>query len=152
MTKLLPLVALAGALTASGIGIGARIAQLMYNCPEYLESTYAAFKARATPVNVNYRYKAPEIAYICDNAGAEVLVFHGSLGQQVAELQAELDQLESFGIVHRQDGAGDHNQQMIPVIDTDHQQLGIENKHERQDRRADIVDKALDTGFDRIST
>ena len=58
--------------------------RLMYNCPEYLESSYAAFKLRATPVNVNYRYKAPEIAYICDNAGAEALVFHGSLGPQVA--------------------------------------------------------------------
>jgi acyl-CoA synthetase (AMP-forming)/AMP-acid ligase II len=56
----------------------------MFNCPEYLESAYAAFKLRATPVNVNYRYKAPEIAYICDNAGAEVLVFHGSLGDRVA--------------------------------------------------------------------
>jgi fatty-acyl-CoA synthase len=62
----------------------------MYNCPEYLESSYAAFKLRATPVNVNYRYKAPEIAYICDNAGAEVLVFHGSLGPQVADAVASM--------------------------------------------------------------
>jgi len=38
----------------------------------------------ATPVNVSCRYKAAEIAYICDNAGAEVLVFHGSLGDRVA--------------------------------------------------------------------
>ena len=75
---------LAGALAARGAGAGTRIAQLMFNCPEYLESTYAAFKLRATPVNVNYRYKSPEIAYICDNAEAEVLVFHGSLGPQVA--------------------------------------------------------------------
>ena len=58
---------------SDGCGVGTRIAQLMYNCPEYLESSYAAFKLRATPVNVNYRYKSPEIAYICDNAGAEVL-------------------------------------------------------------------------------
>jgi fatty-acyl-CoA synthase len=76
------------ALGERGIGAGTRIAQLMFNCPEYLESAYAAFKLRATPVNVNYRYKAPEIAYICDNAGAEVLVFHGSLGERVAEAMA----------------------------------------------------------------
>lgn len=75
---------LAGGLAERGVGSGTRIAQLMYNCPEYLESSYAAFKLRATPVNVSYRYKAPEIAYICDNAGAEVLVFHGSLGERVA--------------------------------------------------------------------
>ena len=76
---------LATVLAAHGVGIGTRIAQLMFNCPEYLESSYAAFKLRATPINVNYRYKAPEIAYICNNAGAEVLVFHGSLAQRVLE-------------------------------------------------------------------
>jgi len=76
---------LATALQERGVGVGTRIAQLMYNCPEYLESAYAAFKLRATPVNVNYRYKAPEIAYICNNAEAEVIVFHGSLGERVTE-------------------------------------------------------------------
>ena len=81
---------LASALAARGAGVGTRIAQLMYNCPEYLESSYAAFKLRATPINVNYRYKSPEIAYICDNAGAEVLLFHGSLGPQVAGAVASM--------------------------------------------------------------
>ncbi|WP_040496302.1 AMP-binding protein [Ilumatobacter nonamiensis] len=76
---------IATALSDRGAGIGTRIAQLMFNCTEYLESSYAAFKLRATPVNVNYRYKAPEIAYICANAGAEVIVFHGSLGERVVE-------------------------------------------------------------------
>ncbi len=81
---------LAQALTERGIGHDTRVAQLMYNCPEYLESTYAAFKVRASPVNVNYRYKAPEIAYICDNAGAEVLIFHGSLADRVGEARASM--------------------------------------------------------------
>jgi fatty-acyl-CoA synthase len=81
---------LATALEQRGAGVGTRIAQLMYNCPEYLESIYAAFKLRATPVNVNYRYKAPEIAYICNNAEADALVFHGSLGERVAEARASM--------------------------------------------------------------
>jgi fatty-acyl-CoA synthase len=81
---------LATALQDRGAGVGTRIAQLMYNCPEYLESAYAAFKLRATPVNVNYRYKAPEIAYICDNAEAEVIVFHGSLGERVTEARPSM--------------------------------------------------------------
>jgi acyl-CoA synthetase (AMP-forming)/AMP-acid ligase II len=81
---------LATVLSDRGAGVGTRIAQLMYNCPEYLESSYAAFKLRATPINVNYRYKAPEIAYICDNAGAEVLIFHGSLGPHAAEAMAHM--------------------------------------------------------------
>ena len=81
---------LASALAERGVRPQTRVAQLMYNCREYLESSYAAFKLRATPINVNYRYKAPEIAYICDNAGAEVLVFHGSLGEQVADAVASM--------------------------------------------------------------
>ncbi len=76
------------ALAERGVAPGTRIAQLMFNCPEYLASSYAAFKLRATPVNVNYRYKAKEIAYICDNAGAEVLIFHGSLGDRVTKAVA----------------------------------------------------------------
>ncbi|MEP1123997.1 MAG: AMP-binding protein [Ilumatobacter sp.] len=79
---------LAAALASRGSGLDTRVAQLMYNCPEYLESAYAAFKLRASPVNVNYRYKAPEIAYVCDNAGAEVLVFHGSLADRVDEARS----------------------------------------------------------------
>ena len=84
------------ALTERGAGVGTRIAQLMFNCPEYLESIYAAFKLRATPVNVNYRYKAPEIAHICNDAGAQVLVFHGSLGERVAEARASMPTVETL--------------------------------------------------------
>ena len=80
----------ATALSARGAGVGTRIAQLMFNGPEYLESSYAAFKLRATPINVNYRYKAPEIAYICADAEAEVLVFHGSLGDRVTEARPDM--------------------------------------------------------------
>jgi 3-oxocholest-4-en-26-oate---CoA ligase len=82
---------LAGALAQRGIGHGSRVAQLMYNCPEYIEAVYASFKLRATPVNVNYRYLADEIAYILDNADAEVLVFHGSLGDRVAQVMSRTD-------------------------------------------------------------
>lgn len=73
-----------------GIGKDTRVAQLMFNCPEYLESAYAAFKVRASPVNVNYRYKSPEIAYICNNAGAEVLIFHGAMADRVDRARASM--------------------------------------------------------------
>ncbi|MEO1056052.1 MAG: AMP-binding protein [Actinomycetota bacterium] len=76
---------LATGFAARGVVTGTRVAQLMFNCPEYMESVYGAFKQRATPVNVNYRYKAPEIAHVCNDAGATALVFHGSLGERVTE-------------------------------------------------------------------
>ena len=85
---------LAGALTASGVGAGSKVAQLLYNCPEYLETVYALFKVRATPVNVNYRYLADEIVYILENSDAELLVFHGSLGERVAAVRDRLPRLQ----------------------------------------------------------
>jgi 3-oxocholest-4-en-26-oate---CoA ligase len=77
---------LAGAFGAYGVGADSKVAQLLYNCPEYIESVFAAFKVRATPVNVNYRYLADEVAYILANSDAEVLVFHGSLADRLADV------------------------------------------------------------------
>jgi 3-oxocholest-4-en-26-oate---CoA ligase len=85
---------LAGALATEGIGAGSKVAQLLYNCTEYLETVYALFKVRATPVNVNYRYLTDEIVYILDNSDAEVLVFHGSLGDRLAGVTDRLPDLK----------------------------------------------------------
>src|SRR5262245_55455355 len=79
-----------------GVGPGVKVAQLLYNCPEYLETVYAAFKLRAVPLNVNHRYLADEIVHVLDNADAEVLVFHGSLAERVAEASARLPRLRAL--------------------------------------------------------
>jgi fatty-acyl-CoA synthase len=76
---------LAGALQRAGIGAGAKVGQLLYNGPEYLESYFAALKLRAVPFNVNYRYTAHEVGYLLANADAEALVYHASLGAIVAD-------------------------------------------------------------------
>jgi len=76
---------LATGLAGLGVGPDVKVAQLLYNCPEYLETVYAAFKLRAVPLNVNHRYLADEIVHVLGNADAEVLVFHGSLADRVAE-------------------------------------------------------------------
>ena len=38
-----------------------KVAQYLYNCPEYLESMFGAFKAGLVPVNTNYRYVDDEL-------------------------------------------------------------------------------------------
>lgn len=81
---------LASVFAAAGIGRDAKVAQLLYNCPEYLEAVFAAFKVRATPVNVNYRYLADEVAYILDNSDAEAVIFHGSLGDRIGQMRDRL--------------------------------------------------------------
>ena len=66
-----------------GVSGNDKVAQLLYNCPEYLDTTYASFKLRAATVNVNYRYKAPEIVHVLGDAGAKALVFHGAFAKVV---------------------------------------------------------------------
>ena len=43
------------------------------------------YKARTVPVNLNYRYVAPELRYVIDNADLEVLVYERDLAQLVAD-------------------------------------------------------------------
>lgn len=78
---------LAGYLDRMGVGHDAKVAQLMFNCPEYLESAYAAFKVRASTVNVNYRYKAPEIVHVLSDSGSTVLVYHSTFRAVVDEVR-----------------------------------------------------------------
>ncbi len=75
---------LAHHLRAAGIGPGDRVAIDLRNAPEYLETMLAAFKLRAVPVNVNFRYVANELRYVLETSRASALVFHRSLGDAVS--------------------------------------------------------------------
>jgi fatty-acyl-CoA synthase len=66
----------ARALLDAGLQRQDKVAQYLYNCPEYLESVFACFKASLVPVNTNYRYKDDEIAYIWEDADVTAVVFH----------------------------------------------------------------------------
>ena len=57
-------VRLAGALASHGAGSGAKVGQLLFDSPEFLESNFATLKLRALPFNVNYRYTAFELEYL----------------------------------------------------------------------------------------
>jgi 3-oxocholest-4-en-26-oate---CoA ligase len=78
---------IAAAFAAAGVGPDSKVASYLYNCNEYMEALYGTFKLRAVPVNVNYRYLEDELVYLLDNSDAEVLLFHGSLGDQVAKVR-----------------------------------------------------------------
>ncbi len=83
----------AAAYTAAGLGPNSKIGLYLYNGNEYLEAHYGAFKMRGVPVNVNYRYLDDELVYLLDNADAEALVFHSSLGDRVERIRARLPKL-----------------------------------------------------------
>ena len=84
---------LASVLNGNGVGLDAKVGQLMFNCPEYLESAYASFKVRASTVNVNYRYRAPEIVHVLSDSGASALVYHAAFRDVVAEARRSLPSL-----------------------------------------------------------
>ncbi len=74
---------LAAAFADAGLAPDAVVAAYLYNSPEFLEVWIGAYKARAVPVNVNYRYLSAELHYVLENADAEALFFHTSLADRV---------------------------------------------------------------------
>ena len=77
-------------LLALGVAEQDKVAQYLYNCPEYLESMFGAYKAGLVPVNTNYRYGDDELVYLWDNADAIAVAFHGSFAERIEGLRARL--------------------------------------------------------------
>jgi len=65
---------LAHVLLDNGIAPGDHIGCHLYDGNQYIEVTLAAFKIRAVPVNVNFRYVDEELEYLFDNADLQLLV------------------------------------------------------------------------------
>jgi len=59
------------------------LALYLYNCPYYLEATFAAYKISMVPINTNYRYADDELAYLWENADAVGVVFHGVFAERI---------------------------------------------------------------------
>jgi acyl-CoA synthetase (AMP-forming)/AMP-acid ligase II len=80
------------------------VAQYLYNCPEYLESVFGAFKAGLAVMNTNYRYAADELVYLWDNGDATTVVFHGSFSERCAEVRPRVPKVVDWLWVD--DGSG----------------------------------------------
>jgi acyl-CoA synthetase (AMP-forming)/AMP-acid ligase II len=94
---------LAAALEELGLGREAKVAIVAYNTPEHLEAVFAAYKLRACPINLNFRYRAQELAEVLEDSESEVLVFHGSLAHQVDPAVADSPRLRA--VVQIDDGS-----------------------------------------------
>ena len=75
--------AVAAALVERGAERQEKVAQYLYNGPEYLESVVGSFKAALVPVNTNYRYQDAELLYLWDNADVVAVVFHGAFTERI---------------------------------------------------------------------
>ena len=80
----------ARALLDAGLGHQDKVAQYLYNAPEYLESLFATYKAGMIPVNTNYRYGDDELIYLWDNADTAAVVFHGVFTERIEAIRDRL--------------------------------------------------------------
>ena len=90
----------------AGAGLGARaqgraglagheshedhLAIYLYNGNEYLEGMLAAFKLRAVPVNVNYRYVEDELRYLFTDADLKAVVHEPEFASTLDLIRAEV--------------------------------------------------------------
>ena len=96
--------AIAAHLLERGVVEQDKVAQYLYNAPEYLESVFAAFKAGLAVVNTNYRYTPDELTYLWDNADVVAVVFHGAFADQCATVRGRLPRIHTWLWVD--DGSG----------------------------------------------
>ncbi len=73
-----------------------KVALYLYNCPEYVEASFACYKAGLVPINTNYRYADDELVYLWDNADAVAVVFHGTFVDRTARIRARLPRVRSW--------------------------------------------------------
>jgi acyl-CoA synthetase (AMP-forming)/AMP-acid ligase II len=95
----------ASALLELGATRQATVAQYLYNCPEYLESVFATFKAGLVPVNTNYRYADDELVYIWDNADVAIVVFHDTFTERVERIRSRVPRVQGWLWVDDSGGA-----------------------------------------------
>src|SRR3954470_6111706 len=84
---------LAHHLAGLGVGAGDHVALYLYNGTEYLEGMLAAFKLRAVPINVNYRYVEDELRYLLDDADVVAIIYHAEFAPKLDAIRASLPKL-----------------------------------------------------------
>jgi 3-oxocholest-4-en-26-oate---CoA ligase len=95
---------LAHYLASHGIDRGDHIGLYLHNCTEYIEASLAAYKLRAVPININYRYVEAELAYLFDNADLVALVHHREFASLIAAVAQNTPKLRALIAV--EDGSG----------------------------------------------
>ncbi|MCP9969230.1 acyl-CoA synthetase [Actinomadura madurae] len=98
-------------LAAAGVRPGEHVAILAHNRAEWIEAMFGAFKIRAVPVPVNFRYVAAELRHVLADSDAVALIGERSLLATVEEIRAELPELRPLPVL--EDGEGDDIPQAV---------------------------------------
>jgi len=103
---------IAATLLAAGAQHQDKVAQYMYNCPEYLESMFGFYKAGLVPVNTNYRYSDDELAYLWTNSDAVAVIFHATFAEHCDHMRARVPNVHTWICVD--DGHGECPDWAVP--------------------------------------
>ncbi|MER6810059.1 acyl-CoA synthetase [Spirillospora sp. NPDC000708] len=90
-------------LAAAGVQAGEHVAILAYNRAEWVEAMIGAFKIRAVPIPVNYRYVAGELHHVLSDSDSVALIGERSLLEKVEEVRGDLPKLRH--VVVLEDGS-----------------------------------------------
>jgi 3-oxocholest-4-en-26-oate---CoA ligase len=90
---------LAHHLRAAGFGPGDMIGLHLHNGTEYVEAMLAAFKIRAVPVNINYRYVAGELEELYRYTELVALIFHRGFSSVVGPVTARVPAIRHLMVV-----------------------------------------------------
>ncbi|MFC4054340.1 acyl-CoA synthetase [Actinomadura syzygii] len=90
-------------LAAAGVRPGEHVAILAHNRAEWIESMLGAFKIRAVPIPVNYRYVAAELRHVLADSDSVALIGERSLLAKTQEIRGGLAKLRH--VVVLEDGS-----------------------------------------------
>ena len=83
-------------LLGAGVTGQDKLALYLYNCPDYLEASYAAYKIGLVPINTNYRYADDELVYLWENADTVAVVFHGVFVERIEGIRDRVPGVRSW--------------------------------------------------------
>ncbi|WP_433732166.1 acyl-CoA synthetase [Nocardia sp. CA-129566] len=106
---------LADHLGSIGVGPGTHVGFQMHNGIETMTTLIACFKARAVPININYRYRVDELRYLYDNADLEVLVCHETYADAALHALADVPSAIHVLIVDDKPPAPIHTEATTPA-------------------------------------
>lgn len=87
------------------VGPGDHVGIHAENCWEWMVAMMAAFKIRAVPININFRYVADELSYLFDNADLVVLVHSAKFAPRIAAVRGSVPALRH--LIAIDDGSGE---------------------------------------------
>jgi acyl-CoA synthetase (AMP-forming)/AMP-acid ligase II len=91
-----------------------KVAIYAWNRAEWIEAMLGAYKARAVPINVNYRYVADEGRHILENSDSVAVVHERAFAPVLDSIRADLPKLRHFVVL--EDGS-DEPTDSVPYED-----------------------------------